>query len=654
MDAAGELKDPESQVEILKSMLLEARSDATKYKQQWDSRRKELNNREAKLKRREDTIEDRERDAVVEEQKYRDAYVRLEQELMEARGKLHALQIYGRMTRVEVTDVSEEEVERLKESLRECRGELEVVRRHSAGEFWYHQGDGHDEPESLTCPVLMSAEDYLAQQLALKACDELLSFVHHGMDDEHLGDAYRTAIRNALNAVSQALRPSDSEPESTVQEPKPDASYPVRRRSDGIWMASADSSESAARRVAVDCMNAFGMDPKDDMIRVKLILAIADRVDGMLNYVSRKSEERASKQANGEVKALMDAMEAAWGVIANVGVHSGGWESQSGEWCKAACRWRDEQWHPALERNGYTPRESANGKMSGPFQSLDHYFELPVGEGSKAVYKISGENEKVGDELPEDPGNHSAPPSSEDSPLAAVSPPARFIGFVAGKHWAKPIVSSGNFRQDIRRAMASPQGKAEKLYLFSDVASDMLDSLPFASSKGIKFAGVDLETAGSEGELFWMVFEHYASKLPKEFSSLAGNCGTSMEPPSNDTTSPPADKTIPDPGPDHVLVDPKRDRFEDHKHHAEYWCSGNQDWIRSSNENWSEELRYRIPKGPLGDHRHWITNRRADDRPVWAVWHGKVSKFSAWEFVRSAKVWMPFVDGDSRPEPPAA
>jgi hypothetical protein len=53
-----------------------------------------------------------------------------------------------------------------------------------------------------------------------------------------------------------------------------------------------------------------------------------------------------------EVARLMDGMEAAWGVIANAG--RGDWTLEHPEWQKAAARWRDEHWHPALKRTSGT------------------------------------------------------------------------------------------------------------------------------------------------------------------------------------------------------------------------------------------------------------------------------------------------------------
>jgi len=62
----------------------------------------------------------------------------------------------------------------------------------------------------------------------------------------------------------------------------------------------------------------------------------------------------------GRIKALAkltDAMELAWGVIANA--HGGDWENASPEWKQAAEKWRDEQWHPALEKTICTTSEEA-------------------------------------------------------------------------------------------------------------------------------------------------------------------------------------------------------------------------------------------------------------------------------------------------------
>lgn len=52
-----------------------------------------------------------------------------------------------------------------------------------------------------------------------------------------------------------------------------------------------------------------------------------------------------------EVARLMQALEHAWGLIANAG--GGAWENEQPMWRNAAMTFRDEDWHPALDRNGY-------------------------------------------------------------------------------------------------------------------------------------------------------------------------------------------------------------------------------------------------------------------------------------------------------------
>lgn len=42
------------------------------------------------------------------------------------------------------------------------QNEVVALRRERQGEVWYYQGDGEDKLESLTCPVLIEAEDLRA------------------------------------------------------------------------------------------------------------------------------------------------------------------------------------------------------------------------------------------------------------------------------------------------------------------------------------------------------------------------------------------------------------------------------------------------------------------------------------------------------------
>jgi hypothetical protein len=42
--------------------------------------------------------------------------------------------------------------------LQDLRHEVDTRRRESTDGAWYWQGDDYDHPESLVCPVIMSAE----------------------------------------------------------------------------------------------------------------------------------------------------------------------------------------------------------------------------------------------------------------------------------------------------------------------------------------------------------------------------------------------------------------------------------------------------------------------------------------------------------------
>ncbi len=49
-----------------------------------------------------------------------------------------------------------------------------------------------------------------------------------------------------------------------------------------------------------------------------------------------------------ETERLLEGMELAWGIIANA--YGGDWSLAPQEWRRAAERWRDKEWHPALKR----------------------------------------------------------------------------------------------------------------------------------------------------------------------------------------------------------------------------------------------------------------------------------------------------------------
>ena len=65
----------------------------------------------------------------------------------------------------------------------------------------------------------------------------------------------------------------------------------------------------------------------------------------------------ARKAAEAENARLLLGMEVAWGVIANAS--EGNWNGETEEWRDAAVRWRDEHWHPALDRHSLAPKEDA-------------------------------------------------------------------------------------------------------------------------------------------------------------------------------------------------------------------------------------------------------------------------------------------------------
>jgi hypothetical protein len=56
---------------------------------------------------------------------------------------------------------------------------------------------------------------------------------------------------------------------------------------------------------------------------------------------------KAEAPAPPSTESLLEALETAWGIIANAG--GGNWHTQTTEWQEAAERWRDEQYHPILD-----------------------------------------------------------------------------------------------------------------------------------------------------------------------------------------------------------------------------------------------------------------------------------------------------------------
>lgn len=89
------------------------------------------------------------------------------------------------------------------------------------------------------------------------------------------------------------------------------------------------------------------MDPDADTLRFMVVehKRTADRIEELEGAI-RAHRDHA---VGFEVHRLMDGMELAWVVIANS--YEGNWDSAPAKWREAAERWRDEHWHPALDRN---------------------------------------------------------------------------------------------------------------------------------------------------------------------------------------------------------------------------------------------------------------------------------------------------------------
>ena len=85
-------------------------------------------------------------------------------------------------------------------------------------------------------------------------------------------------------------------------------------------------------------------------------------VIGDEEYVdSRRRWEAKIAYLDAEIKQLMDGMELAWGLIANAADVAGDGKVQ--HWQEAMERWRDEHWHPSLDRNGYTRESEVNDEI---------------------------------------------------------------------------------------------------------------------------------------------------------------------------------------------------------------------------------------------------------------------------------------------------
>ena len=72
---------------------------------------------------------------------------------------------------------------------------------------------------------------------------------------------------------------------------------------------------------------------------------------GLNKYNIRRKDElvKENERLREENKKLMDGMESAWGLIANAQSVAG--DGKVEHWQASMERWRDNDWHPALDRN---------------------------------------------------------------------------------------------------------------------------------------------------------------------------------------------------------------------------------------------------------------------------------------------------------------
>jgi len=102
-----------------------------------------------------------------------------------------------------------QECERLRAKLDQWKDRANNAYRASIGEVWHWQGDEGDHPESLTCPVLMSAEqvrEFIAMRTRLDIADRVIATRSKIADaQEGLRDTCSTiGVRVALKAVEDA------------------------------------------------------------------------------------------------------------------------------------------------------------------------------------------------------------------------------------------------------------------------------------------------------------------------------------------------------------------------------------------------------------------------------------------------------------------
>ena len=81
----------------------------------------------------------------------------------------------------------------------------------------------------------------------------------------------------------------------------------------------------------------------------RLKAQLKERQKDYSKTIKTMAEINAEAQRWGmTTKGVADMIEQAWNIIANAGLHRGGWDNEDPEWVQVAIKYRDEMYHPWL------------------------------------------------------------------------------------------------------------------------------------------------------------------------------------------------------------------------------------------------------------------------------------------------------------------
>ena len=113
------------------------------------------------------------------------------------------------------------------------------------------------------------------------------------------------------------------------------------------------------------------------------------------------TQDARTRQGDAEeITRLMNGMELAWGIIANA--YGGNWDKADPGWRDAATRWRDEHWHPSLNRNGYPARDEETKRV---VEDLDGRFGSLEAEEVEIEFEEQGYDSVCGPDIDAFPGD---------------------------------------------------------------------------------------------------------------------------------------------------------------------------------------------------------------------------------------------------------